>query len=91
MTITVTLTLSAVEDLLAFQKSEFSHENLMFIMTVYRFQAMYPSFNYIRTDKLVSDAQQIYDLFISDESTNMVNISADVRESKCQFYLLLLL
>lgn len=58
----------------------------MFIMATYRFRALYPAFNPIRTEKLVSDAHEIYDRYISEESPTMINISADVRESMRPMY-----
>lgn len=63
-----------------FMKGEVSAENLYFILAVQKFKASYPSLNPIRTNQLIMDATAIFNQFISEESQNMVNLSADIRD-----------
>eukprot|EP01126_Amoeba_proteus_P039929 TRINITY_DN4233_c0_g3_i1.p1 TRINITY_DN4233_c0_g3~~TRINITY_DN4233_c0_g3_i1.p1 ORF type:complete len:194 (-),score=31.49 TRINITY_DN4233_c0_g3_i1:421-1002(-) len=69
-----------VKDFLDFTRSEYSSENLLFIMAVMRYKALFPSINLIHTDELVREAILIYRVFILEESKTVVNLSALVRE-----------
>lgn len=71
---------SGVQKLLEFMKAEFSAENLLFILEVFKFKAIYPSQNPIRTNQLVLDATKIYNTYVSEDASMMINISADVRD-----------
>ena len=69
-----------VDQLLEFMKTEVNAENLYFILAVSKFKASYPSLNPIRTNQLIMDAMKIFNQFISEDSENTVNLSADIRD-----------
>lgn len=72
--------LLATSALLEFMTSEYSSENLLFIISVMKFKGTYPSINPIRHTDLFNDAQEIYHQFIVSDSAQMVNLPADITD-----------
>eukprot|EP01126_Amoeba_proteus_P039924 TRINITY_DN4233_c0_g1_i25.p1 TRINITY_DN4233_c0_g1~~TRINITY_DN4233_c0_g1_i25.p1 ORF type:complete len:373 (-),score=93.71 TRINITY_DN4233_c0_g1_i25:255-1373(-) len=71
---------TGVKDFLDFSRSEYSSENLLFIMAVMRFKTLFPSVNPIHTNELVREANLIYMVFIHEQSKTMVNLSGPVQQ-----------
>lgn len=60
-------------------KSEFSAENLFFLLSVLRIKSLFRVADAI----FVEEAKDIYSVFISEDSQLMVNLSAETRDRKC--------
>lgn len=61
-------------------QSEYSSENLLFILTVLKFKARFPSIHPIHHPELTTAAFAIYNRFVSSDSPQMVNLPADITE-----------
>lgn len=61
-------------------RSEFSSENLLFILSALKFKASFPAINPINSPQIREAAKHIYAHFVSHESLHQVNLSAEVAQ-----------
>eukprot|EP01122_Echinamoeba_exundans_P008276 TRINITY_DN271_c0_g1_i3.p1 TRINITY_DN271_c0_g1~~TRINITY_DN271_c0_g1_i3.p1 ORF type:complete len:363 (+),score=103.98 TRINITY_DN271_c0_g1_i3:197-1285(+) len=76
----------AKESFLRHMTKEHAQENLLFYLEVEDFRNKYPSPTEVTTQTLITDAERIYEKFLSDKAELEVNLPDDVRKRVVGIY-----